>query len=270
MEANGTFTVVYAVTATNTGGPGMYDLVDTFSPGSGITLNTATATYMAGSENSQTGTLGAYPNFVTGESLASGLNESWTVTANFTITPALVDPVDSQCDPTAPAIDTGFYNAVSGSDTDTDLSDNETCTGLPSAILTVMKQVNGGPALPSDFVLTLTGADGVNDGGVDYMSGDQPSVQPGIEYTLTETPNQVPGYLDGGVSCLDNAGNTPVAYPVTLNAGQSVTCTQVNNFMREPVEVIGVPVNDKLALLLLTLMLLASGWYFRPATMRKC
>jgi hypothetical protein len=32
---------------------------------------------------------------------------------------------------------------------------------------------------------------------------------------------------------------------------------------------IPVPVNDKLALLLLTLMLLATGWYFRPAGTRK-
>ena len=40
-------------------------------------------------------------------------------------------------------------------------------------------------------------------------------------------------------------------------------------FMAPPAEVLDVPVNDKLALLLLTLMLLASGWYFRPATMRR-
>ena len=35
------------------------------------------------------------------------------------------------------------------------------------------------------------------------------------------------------------------------------------------IEVIAVPVNDKLALLLLTLMLLVTGWYFRPAVTRK-
>ena len=269
LEADGTFTVVYTITATNTGGPGVYDLVDTFSPGSGITLNTATAVYVAGSEDSQSGTLAAYPNFVAGEALADGLNESWTVTANFTIDPAMVDPVDSQCDPSAPAINTGFYNAVTGSDTDMDLTDNETCTGLPFAILTVMKQVNGGSALPSDFLLTLTGADGTHDSGVDYVSGDQPAIQIGVEYTLSEMADQVLDYMDDGVRCVDNAGNTPVPHPVTLSAGQSVTCIQVNMFMAPPAEVLDVPVNDKLALLLLTLMLLASGWYFRPATMRR-
>jgi len=48
-----------------------------------------------------------------------------------------------------------------------------------------------------------------------------------------------------------------------------VTCTFV--FERDAVDYVPlpVPVNDKLALLLLTLMLLATGWYFRPAGTRK-
>jgi len=120
---------------------------------------------MAGTEDSQSGATGAYQSFVTDEALTAGLNESWVVTANFTVDPALVDPADSQCDPNAPVIDTGFYNAVTGSATDDDPTDNASCTSLPHAA-------------------------------------------------------------------------------------------------------IGVPVNDKLALLLLTLMLLATGWYFRPATIR--
>jgi hypothetical protein len=269
-EADGTYTVVYTITATNTGGPGMYDLLDTFSPGSGITLNTATAVYTAGTEDSQSGTLGAYPGFVTAEGLADGLNESWVVTANFAVDPALVDPVNSQCDPSAPAINTGFYNAVEGSATDVDPTDNDTCTSLPFALMTVVKQVNGGTALPSDFVLTFTGADGTHDSGLDYVSGDQPAVQVGITYTLSETANQVMDYVNTGVSCVDDSTNTSVAHPVTMSNGQSVTCTQSNTFRPpEPVEIMPVPVNDKLALLLLTLMMLASGWYFRPAAMRK-
>jgi len=130
LEPNGTYTVVYTITATNTGGQGVYDLVDAFSPGAGITLNTATAVYVAGTENDQNGALGAYPNFVTGEGLAPDSNESWTVTGNFTVDLAQVNPASSQCQPGAPAINTGFYNAVTGSSTDTDLTDNSTCTGL--------------------------------------------------------------------------------------------------------------------------------------------
>jgi hypothetical protein len=271
LQGDGSYNVLYTITATNTGGPGVYDLVDTFSPGAGITIDTATAAYLAGTESTQTGTLGAYPNFVTTEGLAEGLNESWTVTANFAVDPAMVDPVSSQCDSAAPAINTGFYNAVAGSDTDTDLTDNETCTGLPFAVLTVMKQVNGGSALPSEFLLTLTGADGAHDSGVDYVSGDQPAVQIGVEYTLSELADQVLDYVDSGVTCTDDADGSSIAHPVTLNAGESATCTQTNTFT-PPVpeyEPLPVPVNDKLALLLLTLMLLATGWYFRPAGTRK-
>ena len=36
LEADGTYTVVYTITATNTGGVGVYDLVDTFSPGTAL------------------------------------------------------------------------------------------------------------------------------------------------------------------------------------------------------------------------------------------
>jgi len=270
LEDDGTYTVVYTITATNTGGPGVYDLVDTFSPGSGITLNTAEAVYVAGTENSQNGTLAAYPNFVAGEGLADGLNESWTVTANFTVDSAMVDPDDSQCDPVTPVINTGFYNAVEGSDTDTDPTDNDTCTGLPSATLTVVKNVVGGTALPSDFVLTLTGIDGTHDDGMDYISGDQPAVQVGVEYTLSEMADQVLDYVDSGVSCVDDADDTPVAHPVSLNAGQSVSCTQTNTFRTPPpVNVMDVPVDDKLALLLMILMLMVTGWYFRPVTVRR-
>lgn len=277
LEADGTYTVVYTITATNTGGPGVYDIIDTLSPGTGITV-VADATYpglvYAGGET-QTGVLAAPPltnggTWVTNEALGAAASETWTVTASFTVDPATVDPATSSCDPAAPVINTGFYNAITGSDSDGDVTDNATCTSLPFASMTVVKLVNGGTALPSDFALTLTGVDGVHDSGVDYVSGDQPAVQVGIAYTLSEVADQLPDYTDAGVSCVDDDGNTAVPHPVTLSDGQSVTCTQTNTFgALPPIEILPVPVNDKLALLLLTLMMLASGWYFRPAVMRK-
>jgi len=62
-------------------------------------------------------------------------------------------------------------------------------------------------------------------------------------------------------------GSDPAA--INLAADGIVTCTFV--FEKDAVEYtpLAVPVNDKLALLLLTLMLLATGWYFRPAGTRK-
>jgi len=191
------------------------------------------------------------------------------VTANFTIESSLVDPIDSQCDPSVPQPDTGFYNAISGSLTDPDPDDNDTCTGLPLAILTVIKSVSGGSALPSDFELTLTGADGTHDSGTIYFSGEQPSIQVGVVYTLSEAADQVLNYVDAGVACSDDANGSSVSHPVAINAGQSVTCTQTNRYVPPVIPIIPVPVNDKLALLLLALMMLATGWYFRPAVIRK-
>ena len=57
--------------------------------------------------------------------------------------------------------------------------------------------------------------------------------------------------------------NGDEADAVTIDLGEDVTCTFVN------MNVAPVPVNNPIALLLLTLMLLATGWYFRPAVMRR-
>jgi hypothetical protein len=134
--------------------------------------------------------------------------------------------------------------------------------------LTLIKRVINGTALPSDFELTLTGADGTHDSGVTYFSGEQPTVLTGVSYTLSELADQVPDYTDDGVTCTDDADDSAVTHPVTLNAGQSVTCTQTNRYVPQG-PMIPVPVDNKLALLLLTLMMLATGWYFRPAVVRK-
>jgi hypothetical protein len=56
-------------------------------------------------------------------------------------------------------------------------------------------------------------------------------------------------------------GDEPAS--VTLDVGEDVICTFVNG------QLVPVPVNTTWALLLLTLMLLATGWYFRPAAMRR-
>jgi hypothetical protein len=250
LEGDGSYTVLYTIVATNTGGPGSYDLVDAFSPGDGITLNTATAVYVPGTEDDQSGTLGAYPNFVTDEGLAAGLNESWTVTANFTVDPAMVDPVTSQCDPANPVINTGFYNAVTGSDTETIPGNNDTCTGLPQGGLTLIKVIDEsddstGTAVPTDFKLTLTGQDGVHDSGVDYISGEMPPVLVGVDYTVSEAPDQFENYVEQSIQCVDDATQAAIGQPFSLTGNQNVTCT-VTNLLNEVVFdlVVGVCLND--------------------------
>jgi len=176
LEANGTYTVVYTITATNGGqGPGVYDLTDTFSPAAGVTFNSATLAYVAGSENSQTGTLATPPlanggTWVTGESLAAGQNEYWTITANFTVDPAVVPPADAACDPASPAINTGFYNAVSGVANESNTGDNDTCTDVPTPSLNLAKTVNGAATLELNgtytVVYTVTATNGGQGAGV--------------------------------------------------------------------------------------------------------
>jgi hypothetical protein len=63
------------------------------------------------------------------------------------------------------------------------------------------------------------------------------------------------------LSATCNNGDDPAS--VTLDEGENVICTFVNG---QPVP---VPANSLWSLLLLTLMLLATGWYFRPAGMRR-
>jgi hypothetical protein len=109
------------------------------------------------------------------------------------------------------------------------------------------------PSYGADF--NLTDADTPNDSG---------ELVPG-EYSVSEALPA--GWLATSATC-DN-GDTPDA--ITLDAGETVTCTFVNTEeVIPPVEpMIPVPVNSTFALFLLTLMMLATGWYFRPAGMRK-
>lgn len=44
---------------------------------------------------------------------------------------------------------------------------------------------DGGSCLPSDFAITLTGADGTHNSGVDYTNGNMEELTAGIEYTVT-------------------------------------------------------------------------------------
>ena len=277
-QPGGTYTVVYTITATNTGqGPGVYDLIDAFTPGVGITLDTATAVYLAGTENDQSGTLGAYPNFVTDEALAASMDESWTVTAIFSIDLALVTAEGNDCDPTnTGAENTGFTNGVTGSSTDTDLTDNIACTDfIPPAISLdktsdVPTYETVGDVINYDYLITNLGPD-VLDPGLSSVVDDKdtvtcPAAAPLlVGGTVTCTASHVITQADLDAGLLTNVA-TAMVDDVTSN-DDTVTVTSTTQPPVDPV--IPVPVNDKLALLLLTLMLLATGWYFRPAGTRK-
>ena len=122
LQGDGSYNVQFVITALNTGqGAGFYDLVDTFSPGDGITFNTAVIEYQFGvGEDDQSGTLLPPMTFplpfmngdtiVDDEALAAGQFEQWLITANFLVDPTMVDPATSGCPsrPGDPMPGTGF------------------------------------------------------------------------------------------------------------------------------------------------------------------
>jgi len=112
---------------------------------------------------------------------------------------------------------------------------NATCTFVNTDIapaLIVLKSVTGGEAAPGDFTLHVTGAGGGcgQDGTDDYKSGDSVTpVQSNCAYTVSE--DNFPDYSQSGVACVITGTETSVPHPVTMNEGQSVTCTLSNQFV---------------------------------------
>ena len=118
--------------------------------------------------------------------------------------------------------------------------------------LTVTKVVNneeGGTLMASDFALFID-ATSVN-------SGEANNVDSG-SYTVSETP--IAGY-SGSIS-----GDCGSDGSVTLALGDSKECTITNTFLPPPIP---VPSSNVWTMFLLTLMLLATGWYLRPAIVRR-
>ncbi|GGK84903.1 prealbumin-like fold domain-containing protein [Amphritea balenae] len=109
--------------------------------------------------------------------------------------------------------------------------------------LTLVKSVtndNGGNAVPGDFELVLNG--GIYSDTV-FSDGAMPTVVAETAYTLTENP--FPGYSqDGDVACVDDNTAQTVSHPVTLDFGQEVTCTVVNDDITPTITLIKEVVND--------------------------
>lgn len=108
--------------------------------------------------------------------------------------------------------------------------------------LTLLKSVtndDGGNAEPGDFTLRLDG--GIYDN-APFSSGAMPPVVAGTPYTLSE--DDFFGYASLGVTCFDETAEGVVPHPVTLAAGQIVTCTLGNDDVAPELTVIKTVVND--------------------------
>ena len=127
--------MVYTITARNPGnGSAQYDVIEDFRPGAGITLNSATVNYGGEADGLQgtiTSPLTGDGVAVSGERLQAGNSETFTITAVFDVDPNSLTTTGSDCVEDLGEIgNTGFANNVSGSPTDTNLADNDTCQPL--------------------------------------------------------------------------------------------------------------------------------------------
>ena len=155
--------VFYTITATNTGGSaGIYDIIEDFRPGAGITLvedaTTPTITYVSGP--GQSGTVvspftdGAL--VVDDASLAAGATDVWEIRAVFTIEIIRATATARNClDDVDENGNTGFNNFVDGSSTDIDLSDNDGC--VPLVISTTVPTLSQWSMILMVFMLMAVG-----------------------------------------------------------------------------------------------------------------
>lgn len=147
---------------------------------------------------------------------------------------------------TMPGYTAGDWSCVGGTQDDEDtvtvgLGEDVTCTitnndDAPS--LTLVKQVvndNGGTAAATDFTLSADGPTPISGAG---GATSDASFEAGT-YDLSETG--VPGYTAGAWSC---AGGTQNGAQITLELGESATCTIINNDNAPSLTLIKEVIND--------------------------
>ncbi|MCP4268257.1 MAG: hypothetical protein GY777_22235, partial [Candidatus Brocadiaceae bacterium] len=188
---DGTWTLEYTITATNSGtGPGVYDIVDDFHPGAGITLSGATISYGTG-ETNNTSTADNTPvtdevAVVVNESLLAGGSETWVITAVFTVDPVNVTATSGDCtDDLGENGATGFANSVSGSLTDNDSTNDDACVPLDGPSIDLAKTAgtpvdNGDGTWTLEYTITATNS-GTGPGVYDIVD----DFHPGAGITLS-------------------------------------------------------------------------------------
>jgi uncharacterized repeat protein (TIGR01451 family) len=115
-------------------------------------------------------------------------------------------------------------------------------------VLTLIKNVtnnSGGTSEANDFVLRLNGTAQTspvlsNSNLTATYSVASPTSN--TEYTVSEDANT--SYAGSAVTCVDNTTLLAVSHPVTLNEGQSVTCTITNDDISPTLQLIKSVIND--------------------------
>jgi len=228
----GRYTVVYSITATNSGSAaGTYDVIDTFTLATGITLFHAEMAYAGGETQTGTPIGGSLPasftsgqTVITGEGLAGGASELWTVTAVFDVDPTLITDDARACVAGDEQAGQGFYNRVTGVDNESDLSDNDACENLPDATIDLVKTAGDATYLgESKFsvIYTIT-ANNLGDGPGYYDLTD--TIDPGNGITVSLA--RLTSYNAGTESTQSGTLAGPLPYtftsPDTLVTGEAL------------------------------------------------
>jgi plastocyanin len=207
-----------------------------------------------------------------------GSTEDFGFVTNYGDVFVLSDGEQNDSGPLLPSSVAGTYTVVEDDEAGWDLT-SAVCTGVdntPASItlmpgetvtcvftntqrgsVTIVKQASSDGTFQFGFsgpefgaaLIDITTSNGV---GEESFIGLQPG-----SYSVNEL-DPAPFVL---ISATCDNGDQPES--LTLEAGEDITCTFINDLP------IAVPVNSTWALLLLTLMMLATGLYFRPAAMRK-
>ena len=194
------YTQVYTITVNNSGGTALaYGLTDTPFFGVGTTVDGAVCSAAGtGAAACATSVTGAAPWTVaaTGTSIDAGGTHTYTMTVTFTVNPALVTAVGSDCSlTTGSTTNTGLLNRATLTPAGQTAVDQEVCTPMPPNIRVTKSITSVATASPAVYLVTVT-----NTGG------------PGT-YGLTDTPLFGTGLTPTGITCANTttpaAGGTP-------------------------------------------------------------
>ncbi|WP_157802972.1 prealbumin-like fold domain-containing protein [Compostimonas suwonensis] len=227
QNADGTWSVVYDITVTNQSNvvPLAYDLDD--SPvttfGTGITINSLSATGPGNGVATWTGA-GDHTALATGQALAAGGVDDYTVTVTATVAASAFDNGTAECLPGDNGVTAGgFRNAATV--TLADGSNGQTATDCSEPARTTVEKTNvGTPQLVDgkwvvNYAITVTNASAQD---LYYDLSDTPALPAGATvtaYAATGPDGPIPGWA-GGVLADDvviaHAGEAPTVHDYTV------------------------------------------------------
>jgi len=203
------YTVTYTISVTNTGGTtGGYGLVDNPAYGVGTTINQSTCTPSGTGAASCAGVTGPNPPWTVAAAntqILAGGSHSYQITVTFTVDPATVTVVGSDCSlQTGSNTNTGLLNHATITPTGGSSITQDACVPIPPNIQHT-KVVTSGPtatANPNQYSITYT-INVTNNGGTVGS------------YTLTDTPAFGVGTTINGSSCVPSGAGAATCAGVT-------------------------------------------------------